>query len=163
MGDAEAAYRDQDDFRSKYRAVIDYFDAVKIALTATPALHTTEIFGKPVYSYDYRTAVIDGYLVDHDAPHIIKTKLSEEGIKFEKGTTAPIYDPVTNIITNSDELEDDLKFEVEDFNRRVVNKSFNEEVLKEIAKDIDPNEKGKTLIFAVDDAHVIPCLIRGRL
>ena len=153
MGDAEAAYRDQDDFRSKYRAVIDYFDAVKIALTATPALHTTEIFGKPVYSYDYRTAVIDGYLVDHDAPHIIKTKLSEEGIKFEKGTTAPIYDPVTNIITNSDELEDDLKFEVEDFNRRVVNKSFNEEVLKEIAKDIDPNEKGKTLIFAVDDAH----------
>lgn len=35
MGDAEAAYRDQDDFRSKYRAVIDYFDAVKIALTAT--------------------------------------------------------------------------------------------------------------------------------
>ena len=46
-----------------------------------------------------------------------------------------------------------MKFEVEDFNRRVVNKSFNEEVLKEIAKDIDPNEKGKTLIFAVDDAH----------
>lgn len=153
IGNDEALYRNQDDFRSKYRAVIDYFDAVKIALTATPALHTTEIFGKPVYSYDYRTAVIDGYLVDHDAPHIIKTKLSEEGIRFEKGATVPIYDPVTNTIINSDELEDDLKFEVEDFNRKVVNKSFNEEVLKEIAKDIDPNEKGKTLIFAVDDAH----------
>lgn len=50
-------------------------------------------------------------------------------------------------------MEDDLKFEVEDFNRRVVDKSFNETVLQEIAKDIDPNEKGKTLIFAVDDAH----------
>lgn len=49
MGDDEILYRDQNDFRSKYRAVIDYFDAVKIALTATPALHTTEIFGKPVY------------------------------------------------------------------------------------------------------------------
>lgn len=153
MGDDEVLYRDQNDFRSKYRAVIDYFDAVKIALTATPALHTTEIFGKPVYSYDYRTAVIDGFLVDHDAPHIIKTKLSEEGISFEKGSTVPIYDPVTNEITNSSELEDDLKFEVEDFNRRVVDKSFNETVLQEIAKDIDPNEKGKTLIFAVDDAH----------
>lgn len=153
MGDDEVQYRDQDDFRSKYRAVIDYFDAVKIALTATPALHTTEIFGKPVYSYDYRTAVIDGYLVDHDAPHLIKTKLSEEGIKFEKGTTAPIYDPVTNTVTNSSELEDDLKFEVEDFNRRVVNENFNKTVLAEVAKDIDPNEKGKTLIFAVDDAH----------
>jgi len=153
MGEDEVLYRNQDDFRSKYRAVIDYFDAVKIALTATPALHTTEIFGKPVYSYDYRTAVIDGYLVDHDAPHIIKTKLSEEGIVFEAGSTVPVYDPVTNTVTNSDELEDDLKFEVEDFNRKVVTESFNETVLAEIAKDIDPNEKGKTLIFAVDDAH----------
>ena len=153
MGEDESLYRNQDDFRSKYRAVIDYFDAVKIALTATPALHTTEIFGKPVYSYDYRTAVVDGYLVDHDAPHIIKTKLSEEGIVFEAGSTAPIYDPVTNAIINSEELEDDLKFEIEDFNRKVVTKGFNETVLAEIAKDIDPNEKGKTLIFAVDDAH----------
>lgn len=153
MGEEEALYRNQDDFRSKYRAVIDYFDAVKIALTATPALHTTEIFGKPVYSYDYRTAVVDGYLVDHDAPHIIKTKLSEEGIVFEAGSTAPIYDPVTNTVTNSEELEDDLKFEVEDFNRKVVTEGFNKTVLEEIAKDIDPNEKGKTLIFAVDDAH----------
>ncbi len=153
MGEDEALYRNQDDFRSKYRAVIEYFDAVKIALTATPALHTTEIFGKPVYTYEYRTAVVDGYLVDHDAPHIIRTKLSEEGIVFEAGSTAPIYDPVTNTVMNSDELEDDLKFEVEDFNKKVVTKSFNETVLSEIAKDIDPNEKGKTLIFAVDDAH----------
>lgn len=153
MGENEVLYRNQDDFRSKYRAVIDYFDAVKIALTATPALHTTEIFGKPVYSYDYRTAVVDGYLVDHDAPHIIRTKLSEEGIVFEAGSTAPIYDSVTNTVTNSDELEDDLKFEVEDFNRKVVTEGFNKAVLTEIARDIDPNEKGKTLIFAVDDAH----------
>lgn len=153
MGDDEVLYRNQDDFRSKYRAVIDYFDAVKIALTATPALHTTEIFGKPVYEYSYRTAVIDGFLCDHDAPHYIKTKLSEEGITFQAGSTAPIYDPGTNTIVNSAELEDDLKFEIEDFNKKVVNKSFNETVLHEIAKNIDPNEKGKTLIFAVDDAH----------
>lgn len=153
MGEDEVLYRNQDDFKSKYRAVIDYFDAVKIALTATPALHTTQIFGKPVFSYDYRTAVVDGFLVDHDAPHLIKTKLSEEGITFNAGDTPPIYDPVTNVIVNSDELEDDLKFDVEDFNKRVVTKSFNEVVLKEITKDIDPNDKGKTLIFAVDDAH----------
>lgn len=153
MGEGEVLYRNQDDFRSKYRAVIDYFDAVKIALTATPALHTTEIFGKPVYEYTYRTAVVDGYLCDHDAPHYIKTKLSEEGITFQAESVAPIYDPATNTIVNSSELEDDLKFEVEDSNRKVVNKSFNETVLHEIADHIDPNEKGKTLIFAVDDAH----------
>lgn len=153
MDDSETLYRNQEDFRSKYRAVIDYFDAVKVALTATPALHTTEIFGKPVYEYNYRTAVIDGYLCDYDAPHIIKTQLSSEGITFTAGTTAPIYDPKTHTIINSAELEDDLKFEVKDFNKKVVNESFNETVLKEIAKDIDPTEKGKTLIFAVDDAH----------
>jgi type I restriction enzyme R subunit len=153
MSEDETLYRNQDDFRSKYRAVIDYFNAVKIALTATPALHTTQIFGKPVFTYDYRTAVVDGYLVDHDAPHLIKTKLSEEGITFHAGDTPPIYDPITNLIINSAELEDDLRFEVEDFNRRVVSKSFNETVLAEITKDIDPYEKGKTLIFAVDDAH----------
>ena len=127
MGEDEVLYRNQDEFRSKYRAVIDYFDAVKIALTATPALHTTEIFGKPVYTYDYTTAVIEGYLVDHDAPHFIRTQLSEEGIIFEAGSTAFMYDPETDpdTVIESGELEDDLKFEIEDFNRRVVNKSFN--------------------------------------
>ena len=153
MSETETLYRDQDDYRSKYRSVIDYFDAIKIALTATPALQTTEIFGSPVYTYDYRTAVIDGYLVDHDAPHIINTKLSEEGITFEAGSVVPIYDPVTNQILNSDQLDDDLKFEVDKFNKEVVTESFNRTVLKEIAKDIDPNEDGKTLVFAVDDSH----------
>ncbi len=149
----EILYRNQDDYRSKYRSVIEYFDAIKIALTATPALQTTEIFGCPVYTYDYRTAVIDGYLVDHDAPHIIRTKLSEEGITFEAGSTVPIYDPVTQQILNSDQLDDDLKFEVDKFNKEVITENFNRIVLTEIARDIDPNEKGKTLVFAVDDAH----------
>lgn len=153
MGEEETLYRDQNDYRSKYRSVIDYFDAVKIALTATPALQTTEIFGRPVYTYDYRTAVIDGFLVDHDAPHIIKTRLSEEGIVFEAGSTVPIYDPVTKQIINSDLLDDDLKFEVDSFNKEVVTENFNRTVLTEIANDIDPFDDGKTLIFAVDDAH----------
>ncbi len=153
MSDEETLYKDQDDYRSKYRSVIDYFDAIKIALTATPALQTTEIFGSPIYTYDYRTAVVDGYLVDHDAPHIIKTKLSEEGIIFKAGTVVPIYDPVTGQILNSDQLDDDLKFEVDKFNKEVITENFNKTVLAEIAKNIDPNGKGKTLVFAVDDAH----------
>lgn len=153
MGETEVLYRNQADFRSKYKAVIDYFDAVKIALTATPALHTTEIFGMPVYEYGYRDAVIDGYLCDHDAPHYIKTELSEEGISFNAGDSVDIYDPETQTVINGAMLEDDLHFDVEDFNKKVVNKNFNKEVLEEIAKDIDPNEPGKTLIFAVNDSH----------
>ena len=156
MDDAEILYRDQRDYQSKYRSVIEYFDAVKIALTATPALQTTEIFGQPVFKYTYREAVIEGYLVDHDAPHLIKTELSEEGIHYGAGDTVAVYDPVTQELTNSELLEDELNFDVEHFNRRVVTRSFNETVLREIARDIDPEnprEFGKTLIYAVNDDH----------
>jgi len=153
MGDDEFLYRNQDDYVSKYRTVIEYFDAVKIALTATPALHTTEIFGKPVFNYSYREAVIEGYLVDHDAPHNLGTKLSTEGIHYDKGESVAIYDPVTGEITNSDELEDELNFDVESFNRKVITEPFNRTVLEEIAKSINPDGEGKTLIYAVDNSH----------
>ncbi len=116
MGEDEILYRDQLDYQSKYRSVVEYFDAVKIALTATPALQTTEIFGQPVFKYTYREAVIEGYLVDHDAPHSLVTKLSKEGIHYKEGDTVVLYDPVTGEITNSELLEDELDFDVESFN-----------------------------------------------
>lgn len=156
MGDTELLYRDQRDYQSKYRSVIEYFDAVKIALTATPALQTTEIFGQPVFKYTYREAVIEGYLVDHDAPHDLHTKLRDEGIHYQSGDTVTVYDPVTGEITNSELLNDELNFDVEQFNKKVITRPFNEVVLAEIAKGIDPEnpeEQGKTLIYAVDDQH----------
>lgn len=164
LGDAESLYRDQRDFMSKYRSVVEYFDAVKVALTATPALHTTQIFGAPVYTYSYRKAVVDGYLVDHDAPHIIETHLSHEGIHFKAGETVPVYNPDTGELENGEELTDELDFEVEDFNRKVITENFNRTVLREIFLPecpvngnlgVDPEDKmqGKTLVFAVDDAH----------
>lgn len=156
MGEDELLYRDQTDYQSKYRSVVEYFDAVKIALTATPALQTTEIFGQPVYKYTYREAVIEGYLVDHDAPHELKTKLSQEGIHYKKGDTITVYDTVTGEITNSELLKDELDFDVDKFNRKVITEPFNRAVLEEIARDIDPETpevQGKTLIYAVDDQH----------
>ena len=157
MTESEVLYTDQKDYQSKYRAVIDYFDAVKIGLTATPALQTTEIFGEPVYQYTYRQAVIDGYLVDHDAPHELKTRLSTEGIHYKKGDTVTVYDPVTNEITDEALLDDEiLDFDLDSFNKQVITENFNRAVLTEIAKDIDPEApdmQGKTLIYAVDDQH----------
>ena len=155
MGEDELLYRDQLDYQSKYRMVIEYFDAVKIALTATPALHTTQIFGKPVFKYTYREAVIEGYLVDYDAPHKIKTQFNTEGIKYNKGETLALYDPVTHEITNSEVLQDEMNFDVEKFNKQIITPSFNRTVLEEFARDIDPEDvmQGKTLIYAVDDEH----------
>lgn len=124
MCEDEVLYRDQREYQSKYRSVIEYFNAVKIALTATPALQTTEIFGKPVFKYTYREAVIEGYLVDHDAPHELKTKLSSDGIHYKQGETVTIYDPITGEITNSELLDDELYFDVETFNRQVIRGAY---------------------------------------
>ena len=104
MGEDELEFRNQEDFVSKYRTVIEYFDAVKIAVTATPALHTTEIFGKPVFEYSYREAVLDGFLVDYNLPHQIITKLRKEGVHYRKGDTVQIFDPEKNEITDFSEL-----------------------------------------------------------
>ena len=156
MGEDELLYRDQVDYQSKYRAVLDYFDAVKIGLTATPALQTTQIFGEPVFNYTYREAVIEGYLVDHDAPHDLITKLRSEGIHYKSGETVTVYDPVTGELKNGEMLEDEMDFDVEQFNRQIIVEDFNRAVLAEIARDIDPEvpeEQGKTLIFAVNDHH----------
>lgn len=153
MGDVELEFRDQKDYISKYRKVLDYFDAVKIGLTATPAPHTTDIFGKPVYTYSYREAVIDGWLVDHEPPHQIETKLKKEGIKWKKGEKVPIYDPVTGLITNSEELPDELSFEVDKFNKAVITDNFTRTVIKELVKELDPDGEEKTLIFAASDDH----------
>lgn len=149
----ELEYKDEKDFLSKYKKVIDYFDAFKVALTATPALHTSQIFGAPVYSYTYRNAVIDGYLVDHEPPHLIKTKLSEEGIHLKKGQSVVKYDPTTGEIINGAELEDDVDFEIDSFNKRIIVESHTREALMEVAKYISPDDEGKTLIFATNDYH----------
>jgi type I restriction enzyme R subunit len=152
MSDAELAFRGQDDYVSKYRRVLDYFDAVKIGLTATPAQHTAEIFGKPVFKYSYRDAVLDGYLIDHEPPVRITTALAEAGIRFQKDTQIDLLNTRTGEIDLAT-APDDLNFEVEQFNRKVVTRAFNRVVAEELARHIDPAIQGKTLVFAATDAH----------
>lgn len=93
MTDEELLFRNQNDYVSQYRRVIDYFDAAVLGLTATPALHTTEIFGNPIYKYSYTEAVLDGYLVDHEPPYLFETELKENGIRFNQGEEVEVYDP----------------------------------------------------------------------
>ena len=155
LSEKEYHFYDQNDYVSQYRRVVDYFDATAIGMTATPALQTTDIFGKPVYSYSYQQAVLDNYLVDHDAPTIIKTKLSQEGIHFKKGTEIDLFDQSSESI-KSEKLPDNMNFEVKDFNKRVITESFNRVVCDYLAQNcLNPNdpELGKTLIFAATDSH----------
>jgi type I restriction enzyme R subunit len=156
MSDAELNFRSEQDYISKYSRVLDHFDAVKIGLTATPALHTTELFGGPdrlpIFQYSYRQAVIDGYLVDHEPPFRIITELAEDGMHWRRGET------MKRLHTKTAEIEsfttpDDVDVEVDEFNRYVITEPFNRAVCEALAEQIDPSLPGKTLIFCATDLH----------
>jgi type I restriction enzyme R subunit len=148
----DLGFRNLEDYLSAYRRVLDYFDATKIALTATPALHTREIFGAPVFRYGYRQAVIDGYLIDHRPPRRITTALSQTGIRFDEGEEVNILDPRTGQIDLFN-LEDQVDFEISEFNKKVYTRAFNRAVAEAIARECPPIDRGKTLLFAARDDH----------
>jgi type I restriction enzyme, R subunit len=152
LPEQELLFKDEADYISKYRRVLDHFDAVKIGLTATPALHTTEIFGKPIFTYSYRQAVIDGWLIDHEPPVRIVTRLAKHGIHWKKGETVQIYRCATGTVDLAT-APDQIDLDVEAFNKRVITEPFNKAVCAELAAEIDPNLPGKTLIFCANDAH----------
>jgi type I restriction enzyme R subunit len=149
--DGELQFRNQLDYVSAYRRIIDHFDAVKIALTATPALHTVEIFGKPIYRYTYRQAVVDGYLTDQEPPIRIITQLSRDGVYMSGGSAVTRISPQGEAI--HDVLADDQDFEVGDFNRSLIASNFNKVVCEELVKHIDPTGPQKTLVFCVNNTH----------
>ncbi|TXR54504.1 type I restriction-modification system endonuclease [Reinekea thalattae] len=152
MTEGEIATRDASQYISSYRRVLDYFDAVKIALTATPAKHTSEIFGKPVYTYSYREAVADDWLIDHEPPIRYQTLLSKNGITFTKGEAVESINTQTGEIQSA-ELDDELTFEVEAFNRQVINENFNRVICQQLIKELDPFGDEKTMIFCATDLH----------
>lgn len=152
MTEGELATRDAAQYLSSYRRVLEYFDAVKIALTATPAKHTSEIFGKPVYTYSYREAVADDWLIDHEPPVRYETLLTKNGIQFDKGQSVTALNLRTGELETA-ELEDELNFEVEAFNRRVINENFNRVICQQLVQELDPFGEEKTLIFCATDLH----------
>jgi len=144
-------------FLSMYRQVIEYFDAVKIGLTATPALHTEEIFGKAVFEYGYKQAVIDGVLVDHDDPIPIYSSLDDDGVTVEG--------QVEYVTTQGDQgkevLEDEMKFDISKFNSKIIIPEHTKSVIDALADHLPEDKQGKTLIFCVNDLHadeVVRCL-----
>lgn len=152
MSEIELTFRSEQDYISKYRRVLDHFDAVKIGLTATPALHTSEIFAAPVYQYSYRQAVIDGWLIDHEPPLRIVTELGENGMTWKVGEQMAVYQTRHQQMQFYD-VPDEVHIEIDEFNRRVITENFNRVICAELAQHIDPELPGKTLIFCATDSH----------
>ena len=154
LSETEVKFRDQKDYMSKYRAVIEYFDAFKVGLTATPALHTKDIFGDPVFTYTYTEAVIDGHLVDHLPPTRIHTDLNTDGIKYQVNEEVQVYDPQTQQIDLIN-TPDELNFDVAQFNRKVIAPEFTKEICRWLIESdsLNPYSQEKSLIFCVTDKH----------
>lgn len=152
LSDTELSFRGYDDYVSKYRRVLDYFDAVKVGLTATPALHTAQIFGAPVFTYGYREAVVDGYLVDYEPPIQLHTQLSNQGIAWKAGEEVKVYHTGRQQI-DLFKAPDEIKLKVDEFNRKVITRAFNEVVCNYLAQELDPASRRKSLVFCVSDSH----------
>ncbi|MEI6876765.1 MAG: type I restriction-modification system endonuclease, partial [Spirochaetota bacterium] len=152
LSDDELEFRSYEDYVSKYRRVLEHFDAVRVGLTATPAPQTTDIFGDPVHYYPYRQAVIDGFLIDYRPPIRIETKLSVGGITWEAGEQVQVYRPEQGQIELF-RTPDELAFEVSQFNKNVVTREFNRVVCEYLAGQIDPQGDRNTLVYCATDLH----------
>lgn len=140
-----------------WRRTLDYFDGVKIGLTATPAQHTAAYFGAPVYNYGYERAVREGYLVDYETIKI-KSGVRVNGLFLKEGEGVEMVDPESGV-ERLDRLEDERVFEVNDIERKATSPDSNRKILEEIRRHAQEHEARcgrfpKTLIFAVNDlAH----------
>ncbi len=142
-----------------WRKTLDHFDAIKIGLTATPALHTTTLFREKVFEYKYETAVAQGYLVDYDVVKV-KSNVRMNGIFLKEGEEVSVIDPNTGA-TRLDYLEDERQFDSSQIEREITSPDSNRKILEEIKSYALQHEQThgrfpKTLIFAVNDlgAHL---------
>lgn len=146
---------------SKWLAVLDHFDAVKIGLTATPAVHTKAYFNEIVFRYDYERAVREGWLVDWDAVRI-KSDVRINGVFLKEGETVGLIDTETGL-ESLDALEDEREFNSSEIEEKITSPDSNKKIVEEIAKYALAHEGKykhfpKTLIFAANDLpHTSHC------
>ena len=144
-----------------WRRVMDYFDAPKVGLTATPAAHTLGLFKEVVYRYSTDRAIREGHLVDYDAVKI-KSGVRMKGVFLKPGEHVGIIDTDTGEETY-DELEDEREFATTEIEQKVTAPDSNRKIIQEIATHAyrHQEETGrfpKILIFAANDLpHTSHC------
>ena len=141
-----------------WRQVLEYFDAYLIGLTATPNKQTFGFFNQNlVMEYGHTQAVADGVNVNYDV-YRIKTEVSEQGAKVDKGFWLETQDKATRRKT-AWQLDDDFEYQPEELDRAVQTPDQIRTVVRTLRDrwqvDMFPQrqELPKTLIFAKDDNH----------
>ncbi|MGW4588164.1 DEAD/DEAH box helicase family protein [Amycolatopsis thermoflava] len=141
----------------KWRAVLEYFDAHMVGLTATPVAQTFGFFHENLVSqYTYRQAVADGVNVDFDVMRI-KTVVGEHGGTIPANVPVRIVDLHTRR-ERYEQLDTNLDYSADAIGRTVMNPSQIRTVIQRFHDDwrqYFPNRTyvPKTLIFAKTDQH----------
>jgi len=144
---------------TKWRQVVEYFDAFLIGLTATPSDRTLGFFRRnEVSRYTHEQAVIDKVNVTYQA-YQLRTKHSEQGLTIEAGALVEKRDRLTRQ-SELEYLKEDQSFEGKDLDNSVVSKDTIRLIIRTFKQKLESGEifprrteVPKTLIFAKDDSH----------
>ncbi|HHH18958.1 MAG TPA: DEAD/DEAH box helicase, partial [Campylobacterales bacterium] len=143
----------------KYRAIFEYFDALILGLTATPAdevhRNTYSFFnapeGEPTDSYGLRRAIDDGYLVNFE-PHEVDLGIVKRGVKYDE-----LSDDEKEHYEERFDVEEEGEISSAEVNERLLNQETNDQVLHYLhdygLKVNEGNSIGKTIIFAKNQTH----------
>src|SRR2546427_7631512 len=123
---------------SLWRKTLDHFDALKIGLTATPAVHTKAYFKDIVYRYEYERAVREGYLVDYDVV-AIRSNVRMDGVFLKEGEQVTVVDPETGN-KKLDQMEDERQFATTEIEEKITSPDSNKKILEEIKKYAEDHE-----------------------
>ena len=139
---------------SVWRNTLDYFDGLKIGLTATPAVNTLSLFKEVVYRYTTEEAIADGWLVDYE-PVYIYSDIRIDGAFLQEGEQVGVIDTETGEEIY-DELEDEREFSTADIERKITVPDSNRKIIEEIAEYAEKHQEEtgrfpRILIFAVND------------
>lgn len=146
----------------KYGAIFKYFDSLLVGLTATPRsdVHrdTYQLFGLetgiPTDTYDYETAVDDGYLVDYRGVSV-PLKFVREGIRYDD--LSPEEQEHWDALEWDGDGTPPDEVRAADINKRLFNSDTVDKMLEHLMTHglrVDAGETlGKTIIFAVNQRH----------
>lgn len=141
---------------SDLQAMFDYFDAIKIGLTATPTRYAAAYFADIVYRYDFRQAVSDGYLVDYQLVSI-HSGVRLNGVFLQAGEAARVTD-VESRRQRFDSMDDEREYDVAEIERKTISHEKSRKILEQVHTCALAHEGRfgrfpKTLIFAINIAH----------
>nr|BBH92751.1 type III restriction endonuclease subunit R [Thermogemmatispora argillosa] len=140
-----------------WRAVLEYFDAFIVGLTATPNKQTFGFFHRNlVMEYGHERAVADGVNVDYGI-YRLRTDISERGSRIEPLSVVGLRDRRTRAV-RWEQLEDELVYYPEQLDREVVSLDQIRTIIRayrDSYRQLFPERTKvpKTLIFAKDDSH----------